>query len=554
MQALGRAIRKSPNKKIGTIVLPVLVPKGEKADDILDRSGWDGVWRVIKALRAQDDVLADELDGIRREMGRRTSSARRPSKIKLYLPDQIAPSFVDAFNVRLIETTTASWQYAYGLLEAIGEQDGTVATLRIRDVVRGFKLGKWVQHQRHLYKTGNLFPDRIGLLEALAGWEWMPKDQAWWNAYLAVRDYARRERNLVMPRGYRENGKPLANWVRGQREKYRQGRLPAERIHLLESIPGWTWDPRDDLWERGYRALAKYHERHGDITMPDGYEFDGVNLSQWKGTCIARWDKLSEERRRKLAKLGLTPRRKWISKAEIVKAFRSWAASHGAPPRTSDPPNTDLLPSASTVFTLFGSWNTALRAAGLKPHHRQDFWTKDKLAKALRDWAAEHGRQPKASDLRSAKDGYPLASTVARHFGSYRAGLEAAGFTLLTTPPGHWTPERIVAAIKAWNDAHGSPPVQREWGSTDGSHPTAKTAHDVFGSWTKALEAAGFRRPSSRERVFTYLRDHPHCRKAEIARGIGLSASAVGRVITKAVSEGTVSSDSDSRFARYSLI
>ncbi len=49
--ALGRAIRKAPDKKIGTIVLPVFISAAENPEHALDESPFKHVWDVLKALR-----------------------------------------------------------------------------------------------------------------------------------------------------------------------------------------------------------------------------------------------------------------------------------------------------------------------------------------------------------------------------------------------------------------------------------------------------------------------------------------------------------------------
>ena len=33
----------------------------------------------------------------------------------------------------------------------------------------------------------------------------------------------------------------LARWVREQRERHKEGTLPAERVTLLEQLPSWKW-------------------------------------------------------------------------------------------------------------------------------------------------------------------------------------------------------------------------------------------------------------------------------------------------------------------------
>ena len=86
VQAVGRAIRKAPDKTIGTVVIPVFVDETSDPVSAIEASAFDRVWQVLKALRAHDEVLAEELDELRRELGRQRTSVGRPSKIKLDLP------------------------------------------------------------------------------------------------------------------------------------------------------------------------------------------------------------------------------------------------------------------------------------------------------------------------------------------------------------------------------------------------------------------------------------------------------------------------------------
>ncbi len=60
--------------------------------------------------------------------------------------------FADAFDVRLVEQTTASWEFWFGLLqEYVDENDNA----RVPDEyeVQGYKLGKWVGKQRAKWES-----------------------------------------------------------------------------------------------------------------------------------------------------------------------------------------------------------------------------------------------------------------------------------------------------------------------------------------------------------------------------------------------------------------
>ncbi len=59
VQAVGRVMRRSPNKDYGYVVLPVVVPSGSNVadDEVLSSSDFKQVWTVLKALRSHDDRL-----------------------------------------------------------------------------------------------------------------------------------------------------------------------------------------------------------------------------------------------------------------------------------------------------------------------------------------------------------------------------------------------------------------------------------------------------------------------------------------------------------------
>ena len=57
VQAVGRVMRRSEGKTYGYVVLPVVVPTGQRVEDTLDGSDFKQVWGVLKALRSHDGRL-----------------------------------------------------------------------------------------------------------------------------------------------------------------------------------------------------------------------------------------------------------------------------------------------------------------------------------------------------------------------------------------------------------------------------------------------------------------------------------------------------------------
>lgn len=61
VQSVGRVMRKSCDKDFGYIILPVIVPGGNSAQEILENSRFKHVWQVLNALRSHDPRLIAEL-------------------------------------------------------------------------------------------------------------------------------------------------------------------------------------------------------------------------------------------------------------------------------------------------------------------------------------------------------------------------------------------------------------------------------------------------------------------------------------------------------------
>jgi hypothetical protein len=204
--------------------------------------------------------------------------------------------------------------------------------------------------------------------------------------------------------------------------------------------------------------------------------------------------------------------------AEIVEALRARTAETGRPPTTSEWDSgeraapkwrreRDRWPTAQLVRSRFGSWDAALRAAGYRARSRGH--TPDVLIAALRQEAGRLGRPPAQREWATASPHRPNASSVVHAFGSWTAGLRAAGLEPL--PRRRWSDADIVAALRAWTARRGRPPLFSNWRRAAEDHPTAALAQVRFGTWRAALEAAGVaprRMEWTRERVLEAIRAH----------------------------------------------
>jgi superfamily II DNA or RNA helicase len=106
IQAVGRVIRLSPRKRLGTIIIPVFIGPSEDADRALESSKFEPVWQVLRALRAHDSRLAYQLDTLRGDLTKDPSRIRSlvlPPNITIDVPRLVFAQFEKAFFVRAIE-------------------------------------------------------------------------------------------------------------------------------------------------------------------------------------------------------------------------------------------------------------------------------------------------------------------------------------------------------------------------------------------------------------------------------------------------------------------
>jgi hypothetical protein len=279
VQAVGRAIRKSDESKIGTIVLPVLLGDlaEEKVNEQLNSSRFSAIWDVLNALRAHDEVLAEQMDQLRFQLGRygRTVDSLT-DKIIIDVPTEVGIEFHQALETRIINSTTSSWEFWYGLLVKFAEREGHARPTKDHKE-DGHNLGAWLQNIR--WRKSLQSPEHIVQLESLPGWTWIARDFRWLQATDALHRFISREGHARPPVGHIEDGYPLARWV--QRQRVNKDSLSPERVSELERLPGWAWDGNAFAWTAGFTALKKFIAHNGHPSPSKTHFEDGYPLGAW---------------------------------------------------------------------------------------------------------------------------------------------------------------------------------------------------------------------------------------------------------------------------------
>ena len=457
VQAVGRAIRLAPDKTVGTIVIPVFIDTDEDPEIALDGSAFKPVWDVIKALRSHDEELGEQLDELRRQLGRgQRRRPRLPAKIHLDMPARVGMRVRPRFRC-------APCRADHRLLGVLVRGAGTVCRAQRPRPRPGVLHGRWLptrsvgqQATRPNTTKASLPADRQRRLQDLPGWTWDPKADQWEEGFSRLLHYVETHGDARVPRPTRSVATARSMGHHATR-KHAEGILDADRQRRLEDLPGWTWDTSDGRWEEGYTRLLDYVEVHDHARVPASYTIDGYPLGTWVGSQRANYRKgvLDADRQRRLQGVQGWA---WDAVAD------QWEDGFSRLQRYVKDKGDARVPQSYKVDGYrLGSWVTSQRAnfrKGILDSDRQrrledlPRWTWDPRA----DWWEEGfnrlteyiERQGNARVPQSYKaDGYPLGAWVNTQRAAYRDGvLEADRQRRLQELP-RWTWE---FAVDQWEE------------------------------------------------------------------------------------------------------
>jgi hypothetical protein len=276
VQAVGRAIRLSSSKTVGTIVIPVFIAEHEDPDEVLNSSVFKKVWAVVNALRSHDEGLGTELDVLRQQLGKR-GRVGKADKIYFDLPTTISVDFEEALKVRVIESTSASWEFWFGICEKLYLETGSLLVRTDYKTNDGFALGSWMNTQRA--RKNQLSEEKTQRLNSI-GFVWDPLNQQWERGFSLLSNFSEENGHCMVPRGYKtKDGYNLDEWVANIRAK--PSKLTDERIKRLDDI-GFVWEPHEFKWEQGFKALEEFYKQNGHCLAMRGYVNDqNFKLGNW---------------------------------------------------------------------------------------------------------------------------------------------------------------------------------------------------------------------------------------------------------------------------------
>lgn len=231
------------------------------------------------------------------------SNQRKQYKTKMLLPERTRRLEEIGFTWDLLEEA-----FEKGFEETVKykEQHGTPNAPNIYITDNGYKLGSWQGHQRQLYKKKKILPERILRLEEI-GYLWDTYEEGFERGFEETIKYKKQFGNSNVPIRYAtSDGFNLGTWQTTQRQQYKKKKLSTERMRRLEEI-GFTWNPFDGAFEKGFEETVKYKELHGIPNAPNRYvSSEGFKLGGWQGDQRKQYKqgKLSPERARRFEEIG----------------------------------------------------------------------------------------------------------------------------------------------------------------------------------------------------------------------------------------------------------
>ena len=102
-----------------------------------------------------------------------------------------------------------------------------------------------------------------------------------WREFLQLfKEYVAREGSTKVNQAHLEDGKKLGVWVVIQRKHFREGKLSADRIKLLDDA-GMDWDPHSTSWEKFYALSVQFALREGHIKVRSNHLEGGEYINRW---------------------------------------------------------------------------------------------------------------------------------------------------------------------------------------------------------------------------------------------------------------------------------
>jgi DNA-binding protein H-NS len=173
---------------------------------------------------------------------------------------------------------------------------------------------------------------------------------------------------------------------------------------------------------------------------------------------------------------------KWYTEEEVLRILQN-VSENGKAITIDEYKKQKIQPNFDTIVALFGSWNEAIKKAGLKEN--SVVYTDEEMIKALQKYSQKKG---KFTSLDYVKDRIqPSYPAIQQRFGSWANAVKNAGIEPTYV---YYTDLEILHEIKRCLDETKADYITIADYERLSNHPHSMTIYKRFGSWKKAVELA----------------------------------------------------------------
>lgn len=313
VQAAGRAMRRSPNKTIGYILVPIFleIDNGESINSAVERSDFSGVWDVLASLQEQDDLFENTIAELQTEKG--LTGNFDPARLREVIEFQGVGIEIDqlqsCIEVECLDRIGHTWDERFGQLQKFKSKFGHCRVPFVYADIDG--LGVWLNNQRQRFKKETLDIRQIEKLEKI-GVEWeigLIDDEGWFEKFRMLEKHYQDHGHFRISR-YSPETRRLGEWINNQRKYFKQGLLADYRIKELRRI-GFPLEAEsaNEKWEKMFSQFQAYSQKTGGTRPTRSMQGDDLNLAKLATWCMhqrgfyARGE-LSEDRVKRLTDVG----------------------------------------------------------------------------------------------------------------------------------------------------------------------------------------------------------------------------------------------------------
>ena len=183
------------------------------------------------------------------------------------------------------------------------------------------------------------------------------------------------------------------------------------------------------------------------------------------------------------------------TRQELIAKLQQKAAALGKTPTMNDMLFDPEMPNDSAYIKEFGTWTKAAEAAGLKPTlpGSKQLYTDQELITAMQDAAKKLHHTPSSYEMNALEDS-PSSRSFIRKFGSWECAVRAAGLTpppkRRRGGRSAFSNEKMIQSLRDLAEKLGKTPSRIDIDS-DPDTPQSHTYVSHFGTWNRALELAG---------------------------------------------------------------